>query len=59
MDEGRSVKARLEVVVLSGSNLPDDIRAAALFGATDYVLKPISAKTLSSKIEAWLRNRGL
>lgn len=51
--QGRPVKDRLEVIVLSGSDLPGDIRAAAALDAADYVLKPISAKTLSSKIGAW------
>lgn len=37
---------RLRPVVLSGSYREDDIRRARALGASDYVLKPISAATL-------------
>lgn len=40
------------VIVLSGSNDHADRRRAAALGASDYVVKPISAEDLKSRLEA-------
>ena len=41
----------VEVVVLSGSDIESDMKTAALLGAADYLVKPISVKELQKHLK--------
>jgi CheY-like chemotaxis protein len=51
--QGQSFKARLEIVVLSGSDDPRDISSAHELGVSDYLVKPVSVADLARKLQAW------
>jgi len=41
----------IEVIVLSGSDIESDIETARLLGASDYLVKPISAQELKRRMD--------
>lgn len=50
----QSFRSFIEIVVLSGSNSPDDFREASALGALDFLPKPLSSTVLAEKIHDWL-----
>lgn len=44
---GRKSGPKLKVVILSGSQRPEDVERAMALGAVEYVVKPISSGTLA------------
>lgn len=48
--------ANLPIVILSGSEDEQDMRQAFNAGATDYLVKPVGAAELASKVHLHLRN---
>jgi CheY-like chemotaxis protein len=46
-------RGRLEIIVLTGSDLPEDINTAYRLGANGYLIKPVSDHALAKTIQEW------
>jgi CheY-like chemotaxis protein len=53
----QTFKSKLHIIVLSGSGTAKDAAKARRLGASDYVVKPISADLLANTIAAWCKER--
>jgi CheY-like chemotaxis protein len=51
--QSQAFKDRLEIIVLSGSDDPRDVASASEFGASGYLVKPVSVEILTRKLQAW------
>ena len=53
--QNQPAKSQWEIIVLSGSDDPQDMASAQSFFVKDYLVKPLSVAQLQEKVEEWIK----